>query len=91
VIEHAGETLPLVEAGPRPDELTDELDTVGICDFDGALNVGYAAHPPLSETGRHRRPIVYRFISADDHENRLWATRGVASRIGSAALPVRPK
>ena len=45
VVGHAGRTLAIVEAGPRPYELTDELDTVGPCDFDGTLPGGYTAHP----------------------------------------------
>jgi len=28
-----------------PYELTDELDTLGACDFDGTLPGGYTAHP----------------------------------------------
>lgn len=45
VIGHAGRTLALVEGGPSPYELTEELDTVGACDFDGTLHGGYTAHP----------------------------------------------
>ncbi len=45
VIGHAGRTFAIVEAGPRPYELTDELDTIGPCDFDGTLRGGYTAHP----------------------------------------------
>jgi carotenoid cleavage oxygenase len=45
VIEHAGKTLALVEAGVANYELTEELDTVGVCDFDGTLTGGYSAHP----------------------------------------------
>jgi carotenoid cleavage dioxygenase len=45
VIGHAGRTLALVEAGPLPYELTDELDTVGPFDFGGTLVGGYSAHP----------------------------------------------
>ncbi|MCW2796910.1 carotenoid oxygenase family protein [Nocardioides sp.] len=45
VIEHAGRTLALVEAGSPPYELTHDLDTVGPCDFDGTLRGGYTAHP----------------------------------------------
>jgi carotenoid cleavage dioxygenase len=50
VIGHAGRTFAIIEAGPRPYELTDELDTVGPCDFDGTLRGGYTAHP-------HRDPV----------------------------------
>ncbi|WP_193046652.1 carotenoid oxygenase family protein [Mycolicibacterium baixiangningiae] len=45
VIGHAGKTLALIEAGQANYELTDELDTVGVCDFDGTLTGGYTAHP----------------------------------------------
>jgi carotenoid cleavage dioxygenase len=45
VIGHAGRTFAIVEAGSRPYELTDGLDTVGPCDFDGTLPGGYTAHP----------------------------------------------
>ena len=52
VIGHAGRTFAIVEAGARPYELTDELDTVGPCDFDGTLPGGYTAHPlPDPDTG----------------------------------------
>jgi carotenoid cleavage oxygenase len=45
VVAQAGRTFAVVEAGPRPYELTDDLDTVGPCDFDGTLPGGYTAHP----------------------------------------------
>ena len=45
VIGHAGRTFAIVEAGARPYELTDELETIGPCDFDGSLTGGYTAHP----------------------------------------------
>lgn len=45
VIEHAGRTFALVEAGSPPYELTHDLDTVGACDFGGTLPGGYTAHP----------------------------------------------
>ena len=52
VIGHAGKTLALVESGVANYELTDELDTVSVCDFDGTLRGGYTAHPKRDpETG----------------------------------------
>lgn len=51
VIGHAGRTFAIVEAGPNPYELTDDLDTMGSCDFDGTLGGGYTAHP-------HRDPAT---------------------------------
>ena len=44
-IVQAGRTFAIVEAGGRPYELTDELETIGACDFDGTLPGGYTAHP----------------------------------------------
>src|ERR1700742_2174806 len=51
VLTHAGKTLALVEGGVANYELTDELGTVGLCDFDGTLPGGYTAHP-------HRDPAT---------------------------------
>jgi carotenoid cleavage oxygenase len=52
VIGHAGRTFALVESGPRPYELTDDLETMGPCDFDCTLPGGYTAHPLADpETG----------------------------------------
>ena len=45
IIGHAGKTLAIVEAGARPYELTDELETIGPSDFCGTLFGGYTAHP----------------------------------------------
>ena len=45
IIGQGGRTLAIVEAGARPYELTDELDTVGPSDFCGTLFGGYTAHP----------------------------------------------
>lgn len=45
VVRHAGTVLALVEAGPRPYEITPELGTVGPVDFHGTLAHGYTAHP----------------------------------------------
>lgn len=44
VLEHAGRTLALVEAGSPPYELTDDLETVGPCAL-GTVTGGYTAHP----------------------------------------------
>jgi carotenoid cleavage dioxygenase len=45
VIGLAGRTYAIVEAGGRPVELTDELDTICFSDFDGTLAHGFTAHP----------------------------------------------
>jgi carotenoid cleavage dioxygenase len=45
VLEHAGRTFALIEAGASQYELTHELDTIAACTFDGTLPGGYSAHP----------------------------------------------
>ncbi|WUI02183.1 carotenoid oxygenase family protein [Spirillospora sp. NBC_00431] len=52
VIEHAGETLALIEGGSTPYRLDHELRTLGPTDFGGTLKRGYTAHPKKDpETG----------------------------------------
>jgi carotenoid cleavage oxygenase len=80
VIGHAGKTLALIEAGAANYELTDELDTVGVCDFDGTLTGGYTAHPKRDpETGElhavsysmHRgNTVQYSVIGVDGRARR---------------------
>jgi carotenoid cleavage dioxygenase len=45
VIEHAGKTFAIVEAGAPPIELTDDLETVGPSNFSGTLEHPFSAHP----------------------------------------------
>jgi carotenoid cleavage dioxygenase len=61
VIGHAGKTLALVEAGAPIYELTDELDTVGRCDFDGTLPGGYTAHPKRDPRTGELHAVSYFF------------------------------
>jgi len=53
VIGQAGRTFVITEGGANPFELTEDLDTVGSCDFDGTLPAGggYVSHP-------HRDPVT---------------------------------
>jgi carotenoid cleavage dioxygenase len=61
VIANAGRTLAIAEAGIRPYELTDELDTVGPCDFEGTLPVGWTAHPHADPATGEFHAISYFF------------------------------
>jgi carotenoid cleavage oxygenase len=81
VIGHAGRTFAIVEAGARPYELTDELETVGPCDLDGTLPGGYTAHPKRDpETGELHavsyfwgwgNKVQYSVIGVDGRVNKL--------------------
>jgi len=59
IIGHGGRTLATVEAGALPYELTDELDTVGPCDFGGTLPGGFAAHTKLDRATGELHAIAY--------------------------------
>ena len=59
VIEHAGRTLAIVEAGNLPVELDDELETVGRTDFGGTLPGGFSAHPHLDPDTGELHTAVY--------------------------------
>ncbi|BBY39085.1 carotenoid cleavage oxygenase [Mycobacterium mantenii] len=61
VLSHAGRTLALVEGGVANYELTEELDTVGTCDFDGTLAGGYTAHPHRDPRTGELHAISYSF------------------------------
>ena len=59
IISHGGRTLATVEAGPLPYELSDELDTIGPCDFRGTLPGGFAAHTKLDHRTGELHAIAY--------------------------------
>lgn len=59
VIGHAGKTLALIESGIANYELTEELDTVGVCNFDGTLPGGYSAHPKRDPKTAELHAITY--------------------------------
>ncbi|MGV8875342.1 MAG: carotenoid oxygenase family protein, partial [Rhodococcus sp. (in: high G+C Gram-positive bacteria)] len=59
IIAHAAKTLALIEGGIANYELTDELDTVGVCDFDGTLTGGYTAHPKRDPVTGELHAVTY--------------------------------
>ena len=59
IIAHGGRTLATVEAGPLPYEMSEELDTIGPCDFGGTLPGGFAAHTKLDHQTGELHAIAY--------------------------------
>ena len=59
VIGHAGRTLALVEAGARPVELGEELETVRHTDLDGTLPNGFTAHPKRDPRTGELHAVAY--------------------------------
>jgi carotenoid cleavage dioxygenase len=81
VIGLAGRTFALVESGPRPYELTEELDTVGPCDFDGTLPGGYTAHPLADPVSGELHAVSYFFGSGNKVQYSVLGTDGKVRRL----------
>ncbi|WP_158880673.1 carotenoid oxygenase family protein [Amycolatopsis anabasis] len=80
VIAHAGKTLALIEAGLANVELTDELDTVGPCDFDGTLSGGYTAHPKRDPETGELHAVSYSFSQGNQVRYSVIDVHGRARR-----------
>lgn len=59
VIGFAGRTLALVEGGLACAELSDELDTVDVCDFGRTVRSGYSAHPIVDPVTGEMHAVSY--------------------------------
>jgi carotenoid cleavage dioxygenase-like enzyme len=59
VIGVAGRTIATVEAGNPPVELTDELETVGVCDFGGTLDGSFSAHTHTDPATGELHAVTY--------------------------------
>ncbi|MBM4227343.1 MAG: carotenoid oxygenase family protein [Gammaproteobacteria bacterium] len=59
VIQLAGRTLAMVEAGSLPAELDDTLDTVAYTDFGGTLHAPFSAHPHEDPVTGELHAITY--------------------------------
>ena len=59
VVQFAGKTLGLVEAGSTPVEIGETLETLRYSDFDGSLNGSFAAHPHIDPLTGEMHGICY--------------------------------
>lgn len=80
VIGHAGKTLALVESGVTCMELTDELETVGACDFDGTIAGGYTAHPKRDPDTGELHAVSYSMYRGNTVQYSVIGTDGRARR-----------
>ncbi len=80
VLTHAGQTLALVEGGGANYRLTEDLDTIGTCDFDGTLYGGYAAHPHRDPKTHELHAISYSFGRGRSVQYSVIDTQGRARR-----------
>jgi len=89
VIGHAGKTLSLTEGGTLPFELTDELDTVGPCDFGGSLRGAMSAHPKVDPLTGELHSLGY-FAGSQTVDYTVIAASGKLIRSESIELAHRP-
>ncbi|TDZ91478.1 carotenoid oxygenase family protein [Mycobacteroides salmoniphilum] len=80
IIGHAGKTLALVEGGPNSYELDEELNTLGVCDFDGTITGGYTAHPKRDPDTGELHALSYSFGRANRVEYTVIGVDGRARR-----------
>jgi carotenoid cleavage dioxygenase len=59
IVDVAGRTFAIVEAGGLPVELTDDLETVRRSDFDGTLQGSFTAHPKRDPATGELHAVTY--------------------------------
>ncbi len=90
VMSHSGRTLALVEGGVANYELTDELDTVGTCDFDGTLHGGYTAHPHRDPKTGELHAVSYSFARGRTVQYSVIDAQGRARKTVDVAVSGSP-
>ncbi len=80
VLTHAGQTLALVEGGGANYRLTEELDTLGTCDFDGTLYGGFTAHPHRDPKTGELHAVSYSFARGRNVQYSVIDAHGRARR-----------
>ncbi len=89
VIRHAGKTYAVVEAGTRPVELTDDLESVKYTDLDGTLPGGFTAHPKRDPDTGELHATVY-FFGWDYLQYVVIGTDGRVRKTVEVPVPGRP-
>ncbi|WP_432767792.1 MAG: carotenoid oxygenase [Sphingopyxis sp.] len=87
VVGIAGRTFAIVEAGGKPVELDDRLDTIAHNPFDGTLAGAFTAHPHLDPSTGEMHAITYK----DDRPDSVWhvVLDQDAQVVRELAIPVR--
>ena len=89
VIGHAGKILALVESS-FPYELTPELETVGVYDYDGRLDSAMTAHPKLCPVTGELHFFGYGFFEPYLTYHRVSAAGELVQSKKQARLPLVP-
>lgn len=87
VISHADKIYAIVEAGGRPVEIDQQLNSLASEPFHGTLQAGFSAHPKLDSVSGEMHAICYDY--ANDLDNVQHVTVAKDGRIkGAQAIPL---
>jgi carotenoid cleavage dioxygenase len=89
IVGHGGRVLATVEAGPLPYQLTDELETVGPCDFAGTLPGGLAAHTKVDPRTGELHAVAY-YWAWDHLQHVVVDAHGAVERTTDVPVPDGP-
>ena len=90
VVDIGGRTHAIVEAGARPVELTDELETVCHTDLGGTLPHGFSAHPKRDPATGKLHTIGYHWARPNVLEYTVIDTDGRVEHCVDIAVPGNP-
>ena len=90
VIGLAGRTFAIVEAGGRPVELSDELETICHSDFAGTLPHGFSAHPKVHPGTGELHTVGYHWARPNVLEYTVVGTDGRVNHCVDVAVPGGP-
>ncbi|MFM8304962.1 MAG: carotenoid oxygenase family protein [Actinomycetota bacterium] len=89
IVEHAGQTLAIVEAGALPVVLTADLETVTRTDFGGTLPGSFTAHPKRDPDTGELHAVVY-FWEWDHIQYVVVGTDGRVRHTVDVPVPGKP-
>ncbi len=90
VIQHAGKTYAIVEAGSPPIELNFELDTVRVSNLDGTLPMAFSAHPKRDPLTNELHVMTYWWGWGNQVQYLVVGTDGRVKRTVDIPLPGGP-
>ena len=86
----AGKTIVSAEGGVAPYELTDELETVGTCDFGRTLEGGYTGHPKLDPVTGELHAVTYQLVGPAVARYVVIGPQGTVRKSVPLDVPGRP-
>ena len=90
VIQHAGKTYAIVEAGSPPIELDFELDTVRVTNLEGTLPMAFSAHPKRDPRTNELHVMTYWWGWGNQVQYVVVGADGRVSRTVDIPLPGGP-